>query len=489
MTHTRFAPPRPRRPQGRQARFGVLLLTVGALLAPSAAALAATTISGSASVRILAPLVGGDLTAQEAWALALSPDGSTLYATETSDADVLAIDVATNTSTAVPLGPGSAPYSVAVAPDGSAVFVGNSGTDVQRLTPAPFVVDNSTFGGSEPRGVAVSPDSTTLYVAAHSGGALSMFDAATLTFLGDFSFVAPIGVAVSPDGSHLAVTDEGDNTATLFSLAAFPPSGRLAVPVDPGPRFLAFSPDSSTLWVAAYAGSTVTPIDTATGVAGSAIPVGVGPAGLSVSPDGRWLYVMVDTGSAYVVVDTVTRTVVSSMPSSLAFPYSLAMRSDGSRLYTGSGGAADIVVVDPADLELAFTAPDRIDPGTALVSVPTTMLDGLPTNGDYSGGTLLVELLDSTSSVVATSSGLDTPDPVTGAAQIDLVTASLPVGTYSMRVTWSNGGTTIVASAAGFRIGAVLPPTGADPTPSLILAFALIGFGTILVLSRSRRVA
>lgn len=451
-----------------------LAVTVAVL--PVSAATAAGSISGSDSTRILAPLAGGNLTSNAPWAIALSPDDSTLFAVDYFSGDLSAHDLAAATVSTLTTGEGGA-YSIGVVPDGRIVVGARTTAQLGVYTATPALAQTGLEpAGFDPRGIAAAPDGR-VYVTDRDSNTVMIYSNA-LVFQGTFpAGPFPTGIAISPDGSVLAVTN-GNATVDLFEVTG---TFLATIPVAAGPWFVTFSPDNSTAWVASYDSNVITPIDVATHTAGSPLTVGAGPAELRVSPDGRWLYVMVDTDSEYVVIDLATRTVASRMPAAIGFPFSLAMRSDGSRLYSGSGASTDIVPLDPTDLTLTFTAADRIDPGTSDVTVAVALDDTLPVNGDYSGGTVTVDLLDASSTVVASSPGTDAPDAATGLADVLVPTASLPAGTYTMQVTWTNGRTTLSATAGGFSIAEVLPPTGADTTGNLALAAALLGLGAVLV--------
>ncbi len=109
-------------------------------------------------------------------------------------------------------------------------------------------------------------------------------------------------------------------------------------------------------------------------------------------------------------------------------------------------------------------------------------------------GTVTVELLDSTATVVASSTGPNHP-ALDGTVSVTVPTAALGTGSYSARVTFAPGGTPIVATASGFTVGSApadpapaLAATGANPTLPVLLALSLLLVGAcMLVLVRLRR--
>jgi len=210
------------------------------------------------------------------YALALSPDGSAVYATGgTAPAigqSVSAVTVAYNATTGAPIwtnasatpGPGG---SIAVSPDGSTVFVANSvlnttGPDLVALNAATGTVrwtaSPATASASQ---VIVSPDGSTVFVLAQ--GLLAAYDAATGAprWSQTPAQISPASIAVSPDGTKVFVTGLNFNGSPdeLRVLAVDAATGAsLWSRQYKGPHgssfgmSAAFSPDSGIVYVAGY---------------------------------------------------------------------------------------------------------------------------------------------------------------------------------------------------------------------------------------------
>jgi len=79
---------------------------------------------------------------------------------------VSVIDTATDTVIGSPIPVGSVPIGVAVAPDGSKVYVANSYADtVSVIDTSKKQVTATVLVGPNPYGVAVAPDGSKVYVA------------------------------------------------------------------------------------------------------------------------------------------------------------------------------------------------------------------------------------------------------------------------------------------------------------------------------------
>ena len=109
----------------------------------------------------------------------------------------------------------------------------------------------------------------------------------------------PAGIAVAPDGKMVYVTDAGaigtlGHTITPIVVATDRTLRRIIV--GPGPQGIAITPNGQRAYVADAGaivsgqtgafGSTVTPVDLATGKALPPITVGNAPTGIAITPDG-----------------------------------------------------------------------------------------------------------------------------------------------------------------------------------------------------------
>jgi len=121
-------------------------------------------------VNVTAAAIVGEISADTAEGVAVSPDGSTVYVAETGQYYVIADNLVTKTKTQIEVGP--YPQDVAVSPSGNVVYAtvtgGDSGPDgssvVAVINPATNTVTGDIQVGSAPRQVVFSPDGSTAYV-------------------------------------------------------------------------------------------------------------------------------------------------------------------------------------------------------------------------------------------------------------------------------------------------------------------------------------
>jgi YVTN family beta-propeller protein len=239
--------------------------------------------------------------------------------------------------------------------------------------------------GFDPQGLAVTPDGSQVWVAdtgpqtgQPSLGGISVISTASDTVTSTLNLPAdPREIAFSPSGATAYVTT-GDgllviNTATQKVAAVVPGLGN--------PEGVAVSPDGKTVYVTNTVQNLVDVISAATDRVTGTIRVGQMPWQLAVSSDGSTVYVADGDSNAISVIaaksDTVTDTI-----SDAGDPVSLALTPDGSQLWVGGLTSGIVTVFDTANDSLVGSfnvgyggeanAGDGEEPtGIVLTSTPT----------------------------------------------------------------------------------------------------------------------
>jgi YVTN family beta-propeller protein len=262
---------------------------------------------------------------------------------------VTVLDTATNTVTAtVPVG--SNPYAVAVSPDGSTVYVTNSNgvTSISVINATSNTVTATVRVGALPMGVAVSPDGSTVYVANWGENTVWVINTASNTHTATVSGMdRPSGVAVSPDGST-AYTSNSDGTvsvinATSNTITATIHLGSLNDVVTPA---IAVSPDGSMVYVTSSVNGVVFVINAASNTVTATVNVGDDPYAVAVSPDGSTVYVTNSNSNTVSVINAASHKVTATVSGVGSLPYGIAVSPDGSTVYVANTGGNTVSVIN-----------------------------------------------------------------------------------------------------------------------------------------------
>ena len=140
--------------------------------------------------------------------IAVSPDGTRAYITNTTGKSVSVIDTTTNAIVAT-VRVGWTPTQVAVSPDGTRAYITNTTSNTVS------VIDTTTNAivatvrvGWTPTQVAVSPDGTRAYITNTTSKSVSVINTATNTVIATVRVGGtPTQIAVSPNGTRAYVTN------------------------------------------------------------------------------------------------------------------------------------------------------------------------------------------------------------------------------------------------------------------------------------------
>jgi YVTN family beta-propeller protein len=266
-------------------------------------------------------------------AIAISPDGTTAYVSSFFGT-ITPINLVTGLAeTPITMGTNFFVGPIAITPDGSTAYVGNENTGavvpVDLATKAigtPIPACTST-PDDRSGGIVISPDGATAYVSCTLSNSVVPINTSTnATESPIFVAPGPSALAITPNGATLYVANSGvfdvvngqvmqisdGTTVTPVDLA----TGTAGHPITVGtePEAVAITPDGTTAYVTNAASNTVSPIDIATNTAGSPIAVnGISPApdAIAITPDGATAYVI---ANGIVPIDTATNTTGTAIP-------------------------------------------------------------------------------------------------------------------------------------------------------------------------------
>ena len=269
------------------------------------------------------PAIGG--IGNVPFSIAVSPDNSHVFVVNQDENNVSIVEVNLHDNPPfqvlpTPVDTGTTPGGIAVSPDGKYVFVTNSdnnsvtifgGKPPFQLLPTPVLAGDNAFC------LTVSPDGRYVFVPNKGSGGLSVIDTANAFKVIEGPKLDPNslqlcaeGVAVSPDGRYVFVSDECSNLLYVVQVEAG---------ANPPYRVL-----STSLWVN-------------------------DPQGVAVSPDGRYVFVASRSDNSVFVIE------VSSGPSFQVLsppldagpnPSALTVSPDGRFLFVINDNGVSVCVID-----------------------------------------------------------------------------------------------------------------------------------------------
>lgn len=198
---------------------------------------------------------------------------------------------------------GAVPKYVAVTPDNTTVLATNWCTyDMSVIDAATGKEVRRIDIGRFPRGIAVTDDSKTAYVSIMGGSDIAIVDLAS----GSVELIKGVGRAprhlvLSPDGAFLYATLNGDGTVIKIDTAARTVVGRVASPEQP--RSMTMAPDGRSLYVVNYESNEVSKIRTEDMTQLQRIAVGHHPIGITYDAAEKRVWVACYGGSLHVLDD------------------------------------------------------------------------------------------------------------------------------------------------------------------------------------------
>lgn len=253
--------------------------------------------------------------------LGLSPDGKSLYATDSVGDQLLVFHLSDGKlSDEHAVHVGAQPVHMVASPDGRYIFVTNfSGSSVSVVDTHTWSVARTIKTPAAPHSIVISPDGRYAYVACYLGAAVAIIDIARQALVGTIPLpplTRPYGLGISRDGHYLYASD--NFSGRLFTLDALTRRAITSVQVGLRPALIARSVDGTRLYVANGASHNLSTLDIASDPAAPRVIATTQldgyPHGVSVTPDGRYISVA-DTVSGNVsVVDALTHEVIATVP-------------------------------------------------------------------------------------------------------------------------------------------------------------------------------
>ncbi len=154
--------------------------------------------------------------------IVVSPDGSKAYVADNSD--IVVINTTTNTILTTINTAGNYLYGIAITPDGSTVYAtAYFSEQLYILNTSTNAVSGTVSTGTEsfPLGVAVSPDGSKVYVSNVGLNNVAVINTSTNTLVATVSTgQGPFGLSFTPDGSLLYVANQSSNNVSVINTSS-----------------------------------------------------------------------------------------------------------------------------------------------------------------------------------------------------------------------------------------------------------------------------
>jgi YVTN family beta-propeller protein len=274
-----------------------------------------------------------------------------IFATHNGTGTVSVINVASGAVQGIAVGGGN--NGIAVAPDGSAVYVVVSNTGVRIIDPQTLTV-TGTVPVTSGFGIRLSPDGSRAYVTRGNPAAIFVIDLASQTIT---DTLAPISNAVyldiTPDGSKLFVSTSRivspvQTWVSVVDTTQNPPAIVDVIDIGRYPAEIAVTPDGLQVYVSNELDSSVTVLDRHTHAILGVIPVGVGPRGITFSAGGDKAYVVNSNSRTISIIDTATRLVTGTIAVPGGLIFDMQILDDGNTAQVSRWTDSMVAVVDLA---------------------------------------------------------------------------------------------------------------------------------------------
>ncbi len=235
------------------------------------------------------------------------------------------------------------PHHWALSPDGRDLLVGDTGgNELLDLDPASFAL-RRRIPVADPYQLGFSPDGRTLTVNGIARNQVDIYDAATLKLLHRFPLASmPSHLAYSPDSSMVFVSLQGTDKLAAIDLRAM--QVRWTAPVGRTPAGVMWH-DGRVL-VADMGADYFAVVDSVDGRVERRVHTGRGAHTLFLSPDGKLIWVNNRVEGSTSMVDAATLKVLHTYPLPSG-PDDIVFAPDG-RLWITQRFARTLAVLDPA---------------------------------------------------------------------------------------------------------------------------------------------
>jgi len=408
--------------------------------------------------------VAGTITVgSQPYGITLSGDGSRAYVTNQGSRKVSVINTQTNQVVST-IAVGSGPTGMSLTSDGRLFLANENDNTISEVNTSTNTLARSNPAGVAPVNTLVSPDGSEVYVAQSGSNDIAVFSTFTLLPITTISVGQhPAGMVLSPDGAVLYVANSNSNSISVISTQDNTLAATIPVNGSAGPSGMVVNSDGSLLYVTNFVSGTVSVINTNNNATEATIAVGQKPFGISMSNDGSMIYVANSGSNTLSVISTATNLVIATIPVGQQ-PFSF-----GNFLKTGTGCQSTVV-------KFTITVNPLTFPTITAAGTP----DGLTTTyGTASAATTFtVSGTDITSGILVTpptgfevsTDGVNFSSTVTVGTAGNIAAATVYIRLASSTVVGNYSGDIVLSGAPAQSVDVIMPQSTVTPAPLTITA-------------------
>jgi len=249
---------------------------------------------------------------------------------------------------------GRGPHHLIATPDARTLIIAMSGSNELVLIDRATGVEKQRITASDPYQIGFSPDRKWFVAASIRLDHVDIYDAETYQLVHRLpAATMPSHIAFSPDSSTVFVTLQG--TSSLISIDLASGKANWTVPVGPTPAGVITRP-GGTLLVGVMGSDYIAEVDPRNGGAIRRIHTGPGAHNFLASPDGKTLYVTNRVAGTISVLDANTLDVTATLQAP-GGPDDMALSPDGQELWVTGRWHAWVDVIELASGNLKATVP------------------------------------------------------------------------------------------------------------------------------------
>jgi YVTN family beta-propeller protein len=224
--------------------------------------------------------------------------------------------------------------------------VNKAGETISIVNARTLAVEHSIATGRNPHELAVAPDGSKIYVGNVAENTVSVIDLKTNREIRKIvtpDFKSPHGIAFTPDSRRAVVTSEGAKKIVIID--ATTDQVIRAIDTDQGGTHMALVNKAGTLaYFTNRESNTVSFLDLSNYRIVANVPVGQGAEGFALSPDEKEIWAGNRNDGTLSIIDIPRRQTVATIPADA--PIRVAFTPDGKHVLVPNGGASEVNVFD-----------------------------------------------------------------------------------------------------------------------------------------------